>query len=275
MLLIGGVPLKAQESVPFSLTANGHILIKAKVNGVEGNFIFDTGAGLNMFFKTFAEKLENKETHHFFVGHRATGEPLRMPLYRSKTLSLGDFECNDQWYTTFDLHMDGIDGILSLQAFRQTPVTIDYTKKELSFAKLGKKGKNKFITLETADYGGRALDIFTNVRLNDQLSIQIMLDSGAGDHSYWVDERFMDDLSIKRSTLDSIEKKSEFNANKISKMYIGKLAEIATENKEAKIENPSVNFVQGLIYEGKMSIAWLGKKITISIPEKRIYIAED
>lgn len=267
--------LRAEENIPFSLTANGHILIKASIDGVEGNFIFDTGAGLNMFFNTFAKKLKSKETNHFFVGHRATGEPLRMPLYRSKSLSIGSFTTEDQWYTTFDMAMDSIDGILSLQAFQHTPVTIDYNKQVLSFDKLGKKEKKKFIALEMADYAGKALDIFTNVRINDKITIQILLDSGAGAQSYWIDESFLEKLSVDKTTLDSVEKKSEFNANKITKTYRGRLTEITTESKAAKVENPTVNFIQGLIYEGKMSIAWLGKKINISIPEKKLYIIED
>jgi len=267
-----GLTARAQETVPFSLTSSGHIIISAKVDGKEGNFIFDTGAGQNLFFELFAEKLQKKNSHHFFVGHRATGEAIRLPVYESKLLSLGDKEFKSQLYSTFDINIDGIDGILSIQAFENTPVIIDYERKELSFKTLTEYEKKHFIEIQTADYAGKALDIFTTVKLNDKITIQVLLDSGAGSKSFWIDASLAKLVSVDLADIKSVEKKSEFDATKIIKTYKSTLLNLSTENGLARIDNPSVNFVEGLLYEGKMSTDWLGKKIAISIPDKKIYL---
>ncbi|WP_298328655.1 aspartyl protease family protein [uncultured Dokdonia sp.] len=43
--------------IPFTQTAGGHIIITATINGINGNFIFDTGAGMNLLTKKFADKI--------------------------------------------------------------------------------------------------------------------------------------------------------------------------------------------------------------------------
>ncbi|MDN3595202.1 retropepsin-like aspartic protease [Zunongwangia endophytica] len=74
-------------------------MIKATVNGVSGNFVFDTGAGLNLLTKDFADKIDNLDkTHHFYTGHRATGEAITTDLYQSDILEIGDFSINNEQF---------------------------------------------------------------------------------------------------------------------------------------------------------------------------------
>ena len=72
----------AQSSIPFTISAQGHILVKATINGVEGNFIFDTGAGLTVITKTFASRINGltKEDGGLTLV-RATGEKMTVDLY--------------------------------------------------------------------------------------------------------------------------------------------------------------------------------------------------
>jgi len=42
-----------KDEIPFELLPSGHILVKAKIDSVEGSFIFDTGAGITVFTKKF------------------------------------------------------------------------------------------------------------------------------------------------------------------------------------------------------------------------------
>lgn len=261
------------QPIPFTLLESGHIIIQARFNGVTGNFIFDTGGGHNLLFDSFAEKLEKQhETHHFFTAHRATGEAVTVPIYYIDSLIIGDLVLTNQVYSTFDMNIEGIDGILSLQPFEHTPVSIDFENRVLSFEKLTEAQQQHFIDIQLADYAGKALDIFTNVRLNDTLTIQVLLDSGAGSGSFWFSDRLMDKLNLDKNTFEKTERRSEFDANRVDRFYRGQVEALATENGEARITNFSVQFVDGLIYEGKTGIDWLGKKITISIPDKRIYL---
>ena len=79
--------ISEQINIPFTQTPNGHIIIPATINGVEGKFIFDTGAGINLLTKKFADNITDLEkTKHFYTGHRATGEEIKSDLWNSKKL---------------------------------------------------------------------------------------------------------------------------------------------------------------------------------------------
>lgn len=102
----------SQTKIPFTLTDGGHTLVKAKVNGVEGTFIFDTGAGLNMVTKKFADKVATlQKTDEFYTGHRATGEAIETDLYLTKTIEMGDFTVSGQMTSVIDIDFP-IDGLI-------------------------------------------------------------------------------------------------------------------------------------------------------------------
>ena len=272
LLLLATLKASAQTTIPFTLSDQGHIIIKAKVDGVEGNFIFDTGAGLNLLFDEFAQKLAHRATYHFFTGHRATGEPLTIPLYHSDDLQIGDAEFKNQLYTTFDISFSGIDGLISLQTFQHVPVTIDYEKKQIIIGELKAEEKKRFIDIQLDDEAGNSLDVFTHVKINDKATIQVSLDAGAGSRSFWLSDRLVGVLGVDTTGFMKVVKTSEFDSTKTNRFSIGPIGSLATENGLARVKNPQVVFIQGLIYEGKTSIEWLGKKIAISIPDKKIYI---
>ncbi|MGQ7854086.1 aspartyl protease family protein [Pedobacter sp. WC2501] len=262
--------LKINAQMPFTTNTSGHIIIKAKINNVEGNFILDTGAGLNAIFTKFSQKLKNEKTGNFFVGHRATGEELNLDLYNATGFEMNNKKFKDQQYAIVDLDFGDIDGIISLQPFINTPLTIDYLNKKIVFDKATKNEKN--IDIQIADYAGRALDIFTYIKLNNTLKIQTLLDSGAGKKSFWFSSKLMEPLALNKADFKAVPVKSDFK--KENNYYIGKLSELNTVNNLRKMEGLDVAFVDGLIYEGKTSIDWLGNVLTIDIAKKKIFIAE-
>lgn len=272
LLLAGTRSVNAQTPIPFTLLESGHILIEAAFNGVAGNFIFDTGGGHNLLFDSFARKLGRSETPNFFTAHRATGEALTVPIYYIDSLTIGELVVRNQVYSTFDLNVSGIDGIISLQPFEHTPVTIDFENQIISFEEPKAEEKQHYIDIQIADYAGKALDIFTNVRLNDQVTIQVLLDSGAGNSSFWFNARLMDILKLEKSGFEMTTKTSEFDPEQSNVFYRGAVRSVQTENGYPRKENLNAMFVEGMIYEGKTGIDWLGSRITISIPEKRIYL---
>lgn len=262
--------LKTNAQIPFEVNSNGHIIIKAKINNVEGRFILDTGAGLNAIFTKFSNKIKNEKTNNFFVGHRATGEELNVDLYNAKSMEINSKQFLDQQYTIIDLEFGDIDGMISLQPFRDMPITIDYNNKKILFDRSTKGDKS--IDIQIADYAGKAIDIFTYVELNDNLKIQTLLDSGAGKNSFWFSSKLMEALVLKKEDFKAIPIKSDFK--KENNYYIGKLSKINTTNKLRKVENLDAAFIDGLIYEGKASIDWLGHILTIDIAKKKIFIAD-
>ena len=72
--------------------------------------------------------------------------------------------------------------------------------------------------------------------------------------------------------LEMIEKKSDFNENVVTKFYKGSVESIS--NEFVTLKDSKVMFVKDLIYEEKTSINWFGKKIGISLKNKKMYILD-
>lgn len=259
---------KMSGQIPFKLNNAGHIIIKAEINGVEGKFIFDTGAGLNILFKKFSDKIKHDETVNFFVGHRATGEALNLDLYNARNLKIDTKEFDQQQYAIIDLEYEDIDGLISLQPFRDTTVTINYIKKEILFNK--STHNEKYIDIKVMDYAGKAIDIFTDIKLNNIVKIQILLDSGAGQESFWFSSKLLEPLKLDKENFKSVPVTSDFDQQ--NNYYFGEIKRLTTDKDFHKLQNLDVAFVDGLIYEGKTSIEWLGKILTIDIANKKIFI---
>lgn len=260
------------QTIPFQLLPSGHIIVKATVEGKEGNFIFDTGGGINLFFNDFAKDLKQKSTYNFLTAFRATGERIDAPLFKSEEVTFAGTTFKNIPYSTFDMKLEGINGLISLAMLHDTDFVIDYDKKQLTLGKINaSKHKNSF-DIQLSSMAGNSVDIFTTIKLNNEYSIQVLLDSGAGDNSFWLSDKYVSLLKIDKSKLELSERKSEFNENVITKFYKGTIGSIS--NPYASLQEPKVVFVEGLIYEGKTSINWLGKKIGISLKDQKIYILD-
>ena len=264
-------------TIPFELLGSGHILIKAKINNIEGNFIFDTGAGLNLLTKKFADKVTNlKKTDGFYTGHRATGEALICDLWDSETLEIGTYTSKNQKFTTIDMDFP-VDGLISLLPFRETPVTIDYKNKVLvletdkSLKELAKTGIS--FPIQISDDAEKTLGISTYVKVNDKLTVQMNLDSGAGFNVFRFSSRYMEKLGVDSTKVEKKYRASDFKPTEGNNYYFTKLDKISIASSD-KIKAAQFNatFIEGLIYEAIGSINWLGNKITIDIQKKNMII---
>jgi len=276
LLLFISLTTFAQTEIPFTLTDGGHTLVKAKINGIEGMFIFDTGAGLNMVTKKFADKVGTlQKTDEFYVGHRATGEAIDTDLYLTKTIEMGDFKIDGQMTSVIDIEFP-IDGLISLMPFKDRVITIDYTNKVLvietkkSSEQLAKTGKT--IPIQIDDEKGKTLGINTYITLGNKLNLQVVLDSGAGFNVFRFSSRYMDDLGIDPAKTEKTSRKSEFTGSE-NNYYSTTLSNMTAKGNTAiKKENFKATFIDGLIYQGIMCINWLGNKITIDMPGERIIV---
>lgn len=261
------------QKIPFKTLPSGHIIVPAKIEGVEGNFILDTGAGINLFFNDFAAKLSQKPfSYNFFTGFRATGERIDIPLFRSKEVIFGGKSFKNTPFSTAEMKLQGIDGLLSLKMFEHQDIVIDYNKQEISFTDAGPETYSRSIDIFLSIQQDDTVDIFTYITLNNQYKIKVLLDSGAGSNSFWLSDKLLPTLNADTKSMQIIEKESEFNKSVKTKIYKGSIDLIS--NEYATVKKPAVMFVENLIYEGKTSIDWLGKKIVISVKNKKIYILE-
>lgn len=264
-------------TIPFELLESGHILIVAKVNNIEGKFIFDTGAGLNLLTKKFADKVKDlKETDGFYTGHRATGEAIDCNLWDSETLEIGSFISKKQKLTIIDMEFP-VDGLISLLPFKENAITIDYKNKvliletEKSLKELSQKGTT--LPIQISDDAEKTLGISTYIRVNDKLTLQMNLDSGAGFNVFRFSSRYMEKLGIDLTKVEKKYRASDFKPSEGNTYYFSNLNKVnAALSNNIKAENIKATFIEGLIYEAIGSINWLGEKITIDIQKKVLII---
>lgn len=271
LLFVIASQIDAQQA-PIQIMPSGHLITKAKIEGKEGNFIFDTGSGINLFFNSFAKDLKQKNTYNFLTAYRATGEKIVAPLYENEQVEFAGKKFQNVPYSTFDMKMNGIDGLISLQMFADTDFIIDYDKKEITIADFSKNIKAKSFDIQLTTNADKSTDISTYITLNNQYKIQVLLDSGAGNDSFWLSSQYISTLGLDASKLEVKEMKSEFDNKLTTKYYRGSIPSIS--NDLVTLKDPKVVFVEGLIYEGKTSINWFGKKIGISLKNKKMYILD-
>ncbi len=269
---------KAPSAIPIDITKEGHIVLKAKVNGKEGNFILDTGAGINVLFKKFTGGLNDiRQQDGSFTGFRATGEEITMKLYKAKSIMIGDVKILNPFVTIIDADFGNIDGLISLTCFRDRAFTIDFKDKKI-YLETNKSIKQRekdgtVVPIQLDDQRGVSLDMFTKVRVNDKLALQVALDSGAGFNVFRFNAAYMNEMGIDTSKAEKYFKKSSLNPKVENEFYKAVIKKIELLNKPVihtgKVE---ASFLSGLIYDGITCVNWLGNKITIDIENKKIIV---
>ena len=267
---------KEKIEIPFKLSPNGHIMIKASVNGVPGNFVFDTGAGMNLLTKDFADKIDNLEkTTHFYTGHRATGEAITSDLYQSEVLKIANFSIEDEQFAVYDIDFP-LDGLISLTPLQQKAFTVNFEENKLvieSEESLRRRKENiKFeMPLEINNDRNVKVSVGTIVQL-DSLELHVGLDSGAGFDVYRFNSRYMEDLGIDSTQVESKYIPSSFKPEQGNQYYFAEVSRLSDLKVNAEQIGFRATFIDGLIYEGIMGINWIGEIITFDIPAKRILV---
>jgi hypothetical protein len=264
--------------MPFELTSEGHIMVKAKINGVEGNFIFDTGAGLTLITKAFSDKIGKLHKQDgSFTGFRATGEKLTADLYDAQAVVLGSFVEKNPVLTVFDVNLGPIDGLISLMSFKEQPFTIDYTKKEIIFetdksmSAIRKAGHQIPIQLEESR--DKAVTIFAYFVVNNSLTLQFSIDSGAGNNVYRMNSRFISQLHIDTANASKVVIPSEFNPDLKTIIYRADVKSIAAKaSSTISCRNVKASFIDGLIYDGIVSLNWIGKQVTFDLKRREMIV---
>ena len=139
---------KKYIKVKLKTLATNHLELKAKINGVKGRFILDTGAsnscvGLNAIsnFKLIAEESETKA-----AGAGAIDMDTQMS--ENNNLKIGSWKTNQLHLVLFDLshvntalkqhNADEVDGIIGADILQKGKAFIDYNKNVLYLKKTKK-----------------------------------------------------------------------------------------------------------------------------------------
>lgn len=127
---------KNYKKIKFKVTRTQHLLIKAKINGILGNFILDTGASNTCIgfesielFSVTAKKSKTKASG-------AGGTGMRTQISASNLLQIGSWKNADFSLVIFDLsHVNealeaykskAVDGIIGADVLLEGKAIIDY-----------------------------------------------------------------------------------------------------------------------------------------------------
>lgn len=109
--------------------------VPVRVGDTQTRFIFDTGIGVNLVSASLARAVGCTPSGPAFTGRRMSGQEVTMPMGSLDSVWLGNSHRADVPAAIFDMSamagLDGIEGFLSLQYFRSTPVTVDYPARVL------------------------------------------------------------------------------------------------------------------------------------------------
>lgn len=129
----------------FKLSKTQHLLITAKINGVEGRFILDTGASNSCVDFQYEEyfRLTSKKTKIKVAGAGAIGMPSKISEYN--ILKIGRWEAYQIAVVLFDLtHVNEalsysktkpVHGIIGADILLEGKAIIDYANKNLFLKK--------------------------------------------------------------------------------------------------------------------------------------------
>ena len=127
--------------IPLVFTATNHFEVVAKINGISGRFILDTGASNTCigFDKTEFFNLISKESEIKAAGAGATN--METLLSTKNHIEIGKWKKKKLKIVLFDLthvnealithQADSVDGIIGADVLKRGKAIIDYNKKHL------------------------------------------------------------------------------------------------------------------------------------------------
>ncbi|WP_313806753.1 retropepsin-like aspartic protease [Flavobacterium sp.] len=127
---------KGYKKIRFKLSKTQHLLIKAKINGVEGNFILDTGASNSCvgfdsvdFFNLVAQDSPTKAAGAGAVGmytQMATDNTLQLSRWKTKNFQVIIFDMSHVNQALQQYKAKPVHGIIGADILLKGKAIIDY-----------------------------------------------------------------------------------------------------------------------------------------------------
>jgi hypothetical protein len=243
------------NGIPFSFILNHLMVIPVTVNGEKRKFLFDTGIGVTVITKKFAEYLK-LEPNGIFSGKRMSGQNLSMPLTALKTLKVGSVERGDFPVCIFDTsafpsELKEISGILSPNFFEDVIFSMNYEKNEIQIREKQDRLERlcHYVIPVDVERAGPSVTIFVNALLPSSRRVRLELDSGSD--ALILNSKFMDEIGTDRkaSQIDSSSCVDE-TGNEYVRYFTTLRGKISMAGSEEIYQvDPRVIF-QEIIYDG-------------------------
>lgn len=248
--------------------------------GIErtGRFIIDSGIGVTVVAPSVAERVGAAPTTDRFVGRRMSGQQVEAALVRLPLVEVGGFVVRDVLAATIELGPtggpDGFDGLLGLDFFSQTALTINpFTQMVTIGSDFQLDDGAVMVPLEIRSEGP-SVDSFVEFELPSGRMILMEVDLGSD--CLILDSRFMADCGVRRDDPQMISRTGvDETGYGWTRRFIqarGRLG-LAGYPMTAQ-ENPEVMF-QDIIHDGLIGTKFLNRFIhTFDVPNQRLILTE-
>ena len=248
----------------------GRMSITATVQGHEGKFMLDMGAGAEMVSTRFAANLKLSPSG-YFTGYRMTGQRVEGQRFSGAPVAIGVLNSARDIGVSDHLDQDPIDGLISARVFENTPVTLDFAGKEVVVetpATLRQRSTNgRAVPLKLSDDRGMRLDLFAEFNLGNGQTGLCEVDTGF--FGIVINKRYMEALKIAPDTagVEKIEFSPGFSTYKTHLPVISLVAA-----PDEKLENPLVNFGD-FVYDCVVGMRfWKSRTVTLDIPSRQLIV---
>lgn len=278
-VLLIGLPLLAKPkpvSIPFTTNSDGMVIVPATLGDtIPIHVIFDTGAGLDVLAPSLIEKVHGRPAGQL-TGFRMWGERMDIALFIVPELSVGPMVKKDHLVGTLDLlDQMHLDGIISVNDFRQQPFTLDFTNKQLIFEtekSLGRrKTDGKLAPLQMDDRRGNDLDLFSEFTFGKQTG-QCLMDTGSPEAT--ISTRYMADLGIDKDAKGVRKKEHKTIAGVVVVNYWTTLPQISLAAAPQVSLAPAHLAFSDIIYDCVIGVDfWHDRAVTINIPGRQLIVS--
>lgn len=233
------------------------MVVRARVNGEEAPFVFDSGIGVTLLSAAFAERAGVTVSGTTFTGRRMSGQEVSVPLGVASAIEVGAFRRDDATVGVRDLgamppELAGLGGFLSLDAFGEA-VTVDYSRRELQAESVA----GVEVPLELRR-DGPSLDAYMTLTLPSGADILAEVDMGSD--ALVLDERLSEDVGVDLSdpTLERREGVDE-TGNPFVRTFAVAHGSVQPRGAPALAQpDPPVMF-QSIIHDGLVGHAFLSR----------------
>jgi len=133
--------VKSEVLRDFKITETNHLIICCKINGVEGNFIIDSGASNSCVDTNLTSKFKLKTSFSLENASSATNTISKMYISKNNRLQIEELLHEDFNVFLFDMShinktfinnaIEEIDGIIGGDILKKFKAKIDYDKKKI------------------------------------------------------------------------------------------------------------------------------------------------
>ena len=277
------LPVQAQSPslaepvvIPFTAT-DGLVFISATLgDSAPLNVLLDTGAGLDVLAPSQIRRAGGKPLG-VVTGHRMTGERLDIQLWEVPSLQVGPLVTTDAIVGSWDaLDNFGLDGIISLNEFREQPFTIDFKAGTITFESASSLARRRLAGNATPllldDLRGRALTAFAAFSFGDEAG-QCELDTGT--QATRANIRFLAALGIDSSDARVTKRSFKAVTGAMENQYVATVPRVALAAAPGiDVVNTQVTF-SDIIYDCVIGTSfWQGRVLTFDIAGRELIVTD-